>query len=124
MNHDRQADELFCVLWAAFGAGAGMPVDLACVSAARGKGYFEQVRSNADLFRSDPARLGEAERCCLRAGHLAAERAIQDGRESIGVDDFLYGCDTVEQRIGPIRQRALQRAESEIVVLGGVCAAL
>lgn len=121
MNDD-YFDVLIARIWAAFGEGAGMPFDGACVQVAKNKGYYDTIRGNASAFLERPDEFEDALRCCRRTGHLAAERAIQAERKEISDADFASAAEEVEQRVARVRERAATNGVG--AVRAGVCAAL
>ena len=123
MSEDKFYEVLTAKFWAAFGSGATMPFTDECVAIARNKGYYDTVRHNIKMFMSHPEQVERAMRCCIRAGHLAAERAIHDQRKAIEAQAFVYACDEVEMRVARIRQRAAGNGD-DFTIMAGVCATL
>ena len=89
---DTRFRSLTGVLWEAFGAGAGMPMDTTCIAAARKLGYYDNVRKRRKKF-SNPGVLDEAIWCSERAGKRAAKRAKGAGRKCITAADFTKAVD-------------------------------
>lgn len=114
---------LMARFWGSFGSGAGMAFADECVQVARNKGYYHTIRRNAEKFRRHPEELQAAMNCCLRTGHLAAQRAIHEQRDEISGEDFDVASDEVQGRIARVRERSEARGE-DVSARAGVCAAL
>ncbi len=120
---DDYLEVLMAKFWGSFGSGAGMPFSGDCVRVARDKGYLATIRRNAEKFRKHPEALQDAMNCCLRTGHLAAQRAIHEQRDEISGEDFDIASDEVQGRIARVRERSEARGD-DVSARAGVCSAL